>query len=148
MLFECANITAIRSDAIELQSVRGSACARCARGEGCGGGLIGKLAFRRDTVLLLDVDDATAYQVGQKVELSVDPARFLSVAATLYLLPLITLLGGALIGNALMTGDTGAILGASIGLAAGWFVLKRQLAPMLSRRLRPSVSPLRSGVGE
>lgn len=142
MLIECATITHVGTDAIRLKSRRGSsACARCARGEGCGGGVIGRLISRRQPVLSLHVDDAHAYQVGQAVELSLTPDKLVRLAAIMYLLPLAALFVGAGLGQWLAGSDAGAIGGAVAGCAGGAWMMSRWLASR-GADLVPEVQPL------
>lgn len=139
MLFECATITSVSKGQLSLRSIRGSACERCARGQGCGGGVIGKLAFRGQPTLSLNVTDANTFEVGESVELSVDASRVMVMAACIYLFPLAALLAGAVAGQALFGTNIGAIGMAGLALVAAFYTLHVRLRRFLDRWLLPSV---------
>lgn len=140
MLFECATITSISSTHLTLQSARGSACERCARGKGCGGGVIGKLVFRRQPVLELDLPGLADYAVGQRVELSVPAQRVMKLAALVYLIPLAGVLIGALCGHWLLGSDAAAIVTSIAGFVASIWVLRKTVNNTLSHWLIPSIA--------
>lgn len=123
-----------------MQSVRGSACERCARGEGCGGGIIGKLAFRTQPVLEIDVPDAGEFAPGQTVELSVPAQRVMALAALVYLIPLLGLLLGALSGQWAFGSDTAAILSGATGMALALWVIRKRIESAPEQWLSPSVT--------
>ncbi|MFK8030542.1 MAG: SoxR reducing system RseC family protein [Gammaproteobacteria bacterium] len=139
MLFECATITSISTDRLMVQSIRGSACERCARGEGCGGGVIGKLVYRKQPALDVAVANAGEFEVGQTVELSIEPGRLLQLAALIYLIPLAAVLSGAVIGHFLFATNTGALAGTVGGLFGALWFMRRRLGPVLEDSLRPTV---------
>jgi len=147
MLFECATVIDVQREMLSVRSIRGSACERCERGEGCGGGIIGKLAFRTQPTLSLSVSNARSFSIGESVELSVDPHRLMLLAACVYLLPLLALLAGAVAGQALLGTDKGAIMVSVLALLVMLLVLRAKLANSLARWLRPSVQrAVRSGL--
>ncbi|MEM7084292.1 MAG: SoxR reducing system RseC family protein [Pseudomonadota bacterium] len=132
MLVECATITSIDRDAVTLKSVRGTACARCARGEGCGGGVISQLVFRRPPELQIELPNAQTYSVGQTVELALDSRVVLGQAARVYLIPLAALLAGGLVGQWSLGSDRGALLMALVALGASvvWLRLRASRHPV------------------
>ena len=140
MLFECATITSVSATRLTLQSVRGSACERCARGEGCGGGIIGKLAFRRRPELELEVPHTERYVVGQRVELSVPARRVMALAAVVYLVPLVGLLAGATVGHWLIGTDVAAIVTGAMGFVLTLRVLRGRIETLARRWLSPSIT--------
>ena len=70
--------------------------------------------------------------IGQKVKVAVEPANFLYPAGWVYGFPLLSLIGGAIVGNLLSIGLSFAqhsqlfsALGAVVGLVLSLFVVKR-----------------------
>ncbi len=144
MLFECAKVTAVSDHKLSVRSIRTSACERCARGQGCGGGIIGKLAFRGQPTLNLSVTNASSYKVGDSVELSVEASRVMTIAACIYLLPLTALLVGAVVGQMLFGTNSGAVITAVLSLASSFVALRYRLGRMIERSLRPAIHSLKS----
>ncbi len=130
MLTETGRVVALDGEAVWVETLRGSACGRCAARSGCGhdlmnrlsaGGSRGIVRARRAAgfVMPLEVHDS--------VTLALPETSFLKAASVLYLFPLVLTVAGALSADFLL-GDAGAgqgladllvVLGAASGLAAG-----------------------------
>lgn len=92
-------------------------CARCAAGQGCGGGVLGRwLGDRLHRVRVLH--DGAA-RVGDCVVIGVSERALFGAAALVYGVPLACALGGAVAGHAL-GGDGAAFAGLCAALAAGF----------------------------
>ncbi|MBN2135955.1 MAG: SoxR reducing system RseC family protein [Acidobacteria bacterium] len=66
-------------------------------------------------------------EVGQKVRLRIDSSRFLKYSFIVYLIPILTLLVGAVLGSIVTGSDGGQLLvvaGSIVGLAAGLLLVK------------------------
>ncbi len=148
MLFECATVTSVSASHLTLQSLRGSACERCARGEGCGGGVIGKLAFRRQPTLELEVPHARQFEVGQEVELSVPAQRVMALAAVVYLIPLAGLLVGALAGQWVSGTDVAAIGAGTAGFVGALWIVRKRIKSVPGHWLSPSIKTKAGDSGE
>lgn len=122
---------------VECQSRSG--CERCARGQGCGGGVLGALlGDRLHRVQALAGDHEL--QVGDQVELGIAEASLLSGAFLVYLLPLAGLLAGAL-GMGYLVGfdkDTLTVMSGAAGLVAG-SLLSRRLHVREQKRFQPEI---------
>ncbi|MEX0900198.1 MAG: SoxR reducing system RseC family protein [Gammaproteobacteria bacterium] len=93
-------------------------CARCAAGQGCGGGLLGRWLGNRLQRVRVTHDGSV--RVGECVVIGVDDRVVLRAAAIVYGVPLVALGAGALIGEAVSGSDAGAFGGLVMGLAAGF----------------------------
>lgn len=112
-------------------------CARCAEGKGCGGGLLGRLLG--DRLFQLRVPVRTGISVGDQVQLGISEGALLGAACLMYLLPLLALLAGALIGD-FLGGDGTALLLGSLALLASFLslhVFRERIAR--SRRFQPVI---------
>lgn len=117
-------------------------CARCARGEGCGGGVLGRwLGDRLHRVRV--IHDGTA-AVGDCVVIGIDERALAHVAALIYGVPLVAMLVGAIVGHAWFGTDVAAGIGLLLGLAAGFAWLSgfsrkirrhRRFQPRIIRRV-------------
>lgn len=127
MLKECAQIIRLHNNGLTVRSRRPVACAKCERGEGCGGGLVGRLLKNSEQEIFLPMAPDPAWRAGQAVELLIPASNVLQLAALAYGIPLLGLLAGALFANALYGGNGSVIAGAVIGLIAGMAVSKALL---------------------
>lgn len=131
---------AVRADiAVETNT----ACARCRDGRGCGAGLLGSGSGRQ--VLRVDVPPGTAISPGDSVRLTMSGAALLAAAGIAYGFPLAGLLTGALLGQAIVGSDLGALLASLTGLAAG-VVLARRRAARLCWQQADGTGPIRLAV--
>lgn len=106
-----------------------SSCQRCARGEGCGAGL---LASASQPVQLV-VHDRLGAKVGQWVQIegSSDP-NWLRVVASAYGLPTLGLLSGAILPRMIgVEAEWVAVSGAAIGLCCSILLWQRVIEPNL-----------------
>lgn len=126
---------------VRLAAASQTGCARCDAGEGCGGGVFGKLIRRRLEGLLLD-DQGLELQAGQYVVLGIEPGVFVKATALIYLLPLlglfvlVALLAGAGANDAwiAVAGVSGLVCGAWLGPRLRQLYIDNQLAPRVLRR--------------
>ncbi|MFN2300889.1 MAG: SoxR reducing system RseC family protein [Gammaproteobacteria bacterium] len=113
-------------------------CARCAAGNGCGGGILGR--WLGDRLHRVRVVHQGEIAVGDCVIIGLDERALLRAAAAIYGIPLLAMLAGAVTGQTLYGHDAAALAGAAAGLAAGfaWVrVFSRKMARY--RRFQPAV---------
>ncbi|ORE86976.1 Positive regulator of sigma E, RseC/MucC [Oceanococcus atlanticus] len=126
---------------VRLAAASQTGCARCDAGEGCGGGVFGKLIRRRLQGLLLD-DQGLNLETGQHVVLGIEPGIFVKATALIYLLPLLGLIGLAALLASLGANDawiagagvSGLIAGAWLGPRLRRLYIDNQLQPRVLRR--------------
>lgn len=118
MLTEAGRIQSVGVGSVQVCVTPRPDCARCAAGEGCGGGLLAKLVAPRDRFLNFPATDPDL-RVGQRVLIGL-PGRALVVASLcLYGLPLTGLVAGTVLASLRYPGDLAAITGAAVGLVVG-----------------------------
>ncbi|MBT8106705.1 MAG: SoxR reducing system RseC family protein [Gammaproteobacteria bacterium] len=100
-------------------------CARCAAGKGCGAGVFGSGAQRRQ--LTARVTDGLDVREGLTVEVAMGPGGLLKTASTAYGYPLVGGLAGTAAARVAELGDTAAALAALAGLFSGFVVARRRL---------------------
>lgn len=114
------------------------ACARCAEGKGCGAGLLGK--DERTRVLEAVVSPDLDLREGDVVDIVLEPSSLLRAAWLVYGLPLTLAVAFAGISWWLAASDSGAVVMALTGLAAGLFYARRRLrAESCLREFTPTV---------
>jgi sigma-E factor negative regulatory protein RseC len=124
-----------------VQANQGNGCEQC-NGKGCGTGKLAQLFCSKPR--LFQVDNPINAGAGDQVIISVAEGAVLRGIGVVYLLPLILLLGGAMLGNlwAAQAGqaDTYASAGAVLGLVAG-FVLARWISSgQVRSRFQPYIA--------
>lgn len=122
MIEESGRIVAVERDTVWVETVRRTGCGRCAEPGGCGNPASG-LRDRTGHVKARN-PSRLALAVGDFVRVGVPANAVLHGTAQLYLLPLVMLLAGALLGDALAPGDVGALAGALAGIAASFVSLR------------------------
>lgn len=110
-----------------------SGCGRCHETGGCGGVSLAQPVCGKPKTLL--VPDRLGLQINDRVLVDVPDAMLSRGATRAYLIPLMLLFAGSLLGGALfpvltpapwqITADIGAIAGAGVGLIAAWWQLQR-----------------------
>src|SRR5574343_1281672 len=108
-------------------------CGRCHESGGCGGVSIAQPVCSKPKTLL--VPDRVGLSLNDRVLVEVPDAMLSRGATRAYLMPLLLLFAGSLLGGALfpvltpapwqITADIGAIAGAGVGLIAAWWQLQR-----------------------
>lgn len=93
-------------------------CARCAAGQGCGGGILGR--WLGDRLHRVRAVHDGGVRVGDCVVIGVDERVILFAALLVYGVPLAALLAGALLGQLLAGHDAGALAGLLAGLLGGF----------------------------
>jgi sigma-E factor negative regulatory protein RseC len=109
-----------------IEIVRKTACGLCGQTQGCGNALWGKLFAHKATSF--KAQNTINAQVGQTVIVGINESAVMKSALILYLLPLVTMLFGAILATQMADGDISAIFGAVVGLVIGYFWVKAHIA--------------------
>lgn len=121
MIEEIATVSAIHPDGVEVVCFSKSACGQCQHSSNCGTGLVSKALPGRDHRFIIATD--LSLTVNQQVRIGIPEQGVITSALLVYLIPLLMILGGALLASAgLGLGDGGTLLGAVIGggIGFGW----------------------------
>lgn len=105
----------------------GPACGSCARREGCGQGgqgLLDGLLVRQENLLRLP--NTIGARPGDVVNICSADGSVLRAAAIVYGLPLLLGFAGAMVLDGRILGEAGAALGLLLGLAGGFFLVRRR----------------------
>ncbi|HHH36704.1 MAG TPA: Fis family transcriptional regulator [Gammaproteobacteria bacterium] len=148
MLTEKATVIAIRHDTAVVETRRRSACGGCAVNTSCGTGVIAR--WRGDRPLRMEVGNTVGARVGEEVLLGVEEGVVAKGSLLVYALPLVTLLGGAFLGEWLRGGGSEfvTILCALLGFVLGWWLAARRLAGGKTRAvMRPVILARVAGPG-
>ena len=120
MIDALGTITALDGD-YALVLMDESGCGRCHEQGGCGGNNLGKMFCSAPrTFRVLNPRNSV---IGERVTIAIAEGVVRRSATLVYGLPLLALFVGALAGSAL-AGETGAIVGSTIGLLFSWLMLR------------------------
>lgn len=122
MIEENGRVVAVEDGAVWVETVRQTACASCSSRSGCGHHVMDS-ARSGARARVRALTDGGRYRVDDQVVVGVPEGLLLRGAVLVYLLPLVLLFAGALLGSQLRTGgtDLSAVLGLA-GLTAGFLV--------------------------
>lgn len=128
MIEESGIVVAIDGGYARVRTERRSVCGGCAAHGACGTSLIERF-FGRRSIEVLALNQAHA-AVGDRVVLGISEEGLLSASLAVYLVPVVGLVGGALLGDAVSggldagrTADLAGLLGAALGLSlALWWL--------------------------
>jgi sigma-E factor negative regulatory protein RseC len=130
MIEQIATVVELEGDAVWVETQRHSACGACAMNKGCGAGLFAK-AFRFSSPRL-KVQHTQDIEVGDRVVIGVDEQALVRGSFAAYIMPILFMLGFAMLGEALLADvltsvapDVIGLLSGMAGLAAGLMWLKR-----------------------
>lgn len=125
-----ARVVALEGGIAWLEPEQVSACGGCKSAGLCGAtGGDSRRAIARRFPLVNDV----GLRVGERIVIGTYEDTLLRASLVAYALPVVTMLGAAVAGQAMFGGDAGAVIGAALGLAVG-LVLARLWAGQLSAR--------------
>lgn len=140
MLEEQATVLNVEADAVWVEADRRKGCERCEAGQGCGGGVLGRLVVRGKSQVRA-MNDLTGLQVGDQVVLGLDERLLLRGSLMTYLVPLLCLLAAALFAElALQASDLAVAAYGGLGLGAGLLILRSYTLRLTARgHLQPRV---------
>ncbi|MEM6774279.1 MAG: SoxR reducing system RseC family protein [Pseudomonadota bacterium] len=152
MLTETGRVVGLDGETVWVETLRQSTCGACSARSGCGHGLLNSALPGGSRALVkarLHGDLRQPISLQDYVEVALPERSFLTAAAALYLLPLITAVLAALLAEAFWSGagaslDAAVALASLLGLGAGLGVVhwlsRRQLAtgsyiPLVTARI-------------
>lgn len=153
MLIESGEVVAVDADALWVETLRQSTCGTCSAQKGCGHGLLNRVGSgRRHYIRVLPGDIALQdCHIGDQVSFAIPESVILRGSLVVYVLPLLSMLGAAVLGAWLFSAqqDLAALLGAVMGFVLGAVVMRWHAArhqddvsfqPTLVKR-QPSILP-------
>lgn len=99
-------------------------CGRCHEPGGCGGQSLSQMFCAKPREYALP--NTVMAQVGERVVLGVPEGVLNRTAMLAYVVPVLAVLLGALVGRSWGGSDGAAVIGAALGLGSGWLLLRRR----------------------
>lgn len=120
MIKETGRVIALESDGLWVETIQRSACHSCAVQKGCGQGALARFAGKPAAIRVLPGDcDLARFSTDDQVVIGIPEDVLVRGTLLIYLLPLLTLVGGALLAGAVSPQDYVVAIGALLGLLAG-----------------------------
>ncbi len=121
MLTEVGRVVAVEADGLWVETIRQSTCGTCGAQKGCGHGLLNQIGDGRRNYLrvLLGDHSGQPYQVDDEVRIAIPEQVILRGSFTVYMVPLVGILCGAVVGGWLQASDLASMLGAAAGFGIG-----------------------------
>lgn len=138
MMVERARVVAVEAEACWVETVAQPGCGACASGQGCGGGVIGRLLGERRHHLRVALPASVRPAVDDVVEIAVREHSVLRASVLAYLLPLAGIVTGAVAGERLA--PAGGSDAWSMAAAAAGFLIAVLAARVLARRSGAAVA--------
>ena len=113
---------AVSSQTVTLEIERKTACGICGQTRGCGNSIWGKLFAHQSTAF--KAQNRINAKVGDSVIVGINEKALLKSAMLLYILPLATMLIGAILAKQFNVTELSAMLGAVAGLVLGLLWVK------------------------
>lgn len=141
MIEESGVVVAAQAGIAEVEVVRRSSCGACGANTACGVSLLDRVLGRRPQRLIMG--NTLDVRVGDSVIVGLPEEALIGAALAAYLLPLVGLIGGAILGEAVaagtgITGELGPLAGGAAGFAAALLLLRRYSRRLAAdERLRP-----------
>ncbi len=134
-------VLAVDLDAIWVEGVMETTCSSCKAKSGCGQHWLSK--FTGQSYLRLELDDASHYQVGDRVSLSINANALVCASVIAYGLPLLMMIGSLLIAKPYLPSEVLAVAVAAVGFLLGAFLVRRiSRGAYLLRYFQPKVTRL------
>lgn len=134
MIEERAKVIAVKDGAIQLQMIKTRSCDSCNAKNACGHALLARMTKRNHphNTTEFSLPNRLDAQVGDQVVLGIAEDALLKAALLVYLLPLLALLAGAMLGKALWASEVAAITGGLLGLLAGFMLIPQLQSAIFS----------------
>lgn len=142
MIEEIGRVVAVDNDKAWVETIRTSACDACSAQKGCGHGLMNKANPGKAFRLEIPVNSALV-QLGDEVTIGIPEDSLLKASVICYLMPLVLLIAGAVLGKLWLGEPASALLGVS-GLVLGFFLV-RWVGQFSNFETTPVLLSVRSG---
>ncbi|HIZ50583.1 MAG TPA: SoxR reducing system RseC family protein [Candidatus Pseudomonas excrementavium] len=123
MIEERGRVLSVEDGAVWVETIRRSACSSCQARAGCGQSLLQRLGGGARQGFIRVLDDR-ACRVGEEVVVGIPENAVVRGSSLVYMVPLLSLFGFALLAQALGAGEPSIILAGFSGLGLGFFAMR------------------------
>lgn len=127
MMRTLATVVAVDSGQITVSCQQETSCGHCASRDSCGTGIVSKAMLGRSHQINISTNEKII--LGQVVEIGLSERSMLSSALLVYMLPLLFLVGGSLIGQYIFidlaaSSQLGVIVSAAVATTVGLMIAR------------------------
>lgn len=139
MIVETGKIVAIEAQGVWVETITRSVCGSCKAEKGCGQSLMSKWGGSAPYLwVLLEGRDPGQYAIGDEISIGLHEDMVVKASLLAYVMPLLLLVGGAVLGKVLWGSDNASAICAVAGLLLGGVLLRWHSAvSRYDRRLQP-----------
>ena len=123
MIKEEGQVVAVEQGAAWIETIRKSTCSSCSARNGCGQHLAEKLRSSKSHSYIKAISDISLKE-GDRVIVGIPETALISASVLMYLIPLVIMMSGLWLGNALGFHELLVALLAVIGLAIGYWPVR------------------------
>ena len=124
MIEETGTVVEVNNDGVWVETIKNSACASCAARNGCGQKLLASAGDGKRMVVNVSNPHEFQVKAQDSVLIGVEEGAFLKATLYIYLVPLIALFLGALVGELLSLSEGGIILCSLLSLSVSLIGVK------------------------
>ena len=126
MLLETGKIVGVDADGLWVETHKASVCGQCSAQKGCGQSLLAGSVMKDMSCVkaYFGAEPSRVWVRGDSVEIGIDENALVFGTVISYLLPLIAMVLGAVLGDWVGGGDIFSAVGALIGLALGGLLVR------------------------
>jgi len=122
LIEEKAIVASVQSGAIRVKAFGPASCARCAAGQGCGGGLLARLLKRRDAEVAVS-GVLEGLSVGEVVVVGLAESALLRASVWVYLVPVLAMFVLGAVAQVVLGANDLTVAGFGLaGLAGGFWI--------------------------
>lgn len=138
MIEEQGKVVEIDATGVWVETVRQSACASCAARNGCGQKLLASAGQGKRFIFRVNNPDNILVHENDDVLLGIEEGAFLRATLFMYLIPLLALFVGAVIGNYLFVNEIATIIFSFLALTLSFVFVRYGSQPLFrSYRYQP-----------
>ncbi|MCO4836545.1 MAG: SoxR reducing system RseC family protein [Oceanospirillaceae bacterium] len=124
MIEQVAHVHAIDQSSVWLDTIRLSTCKSCSMKSGCGQRLMNQATDCKRSRIQLPIPDEMPLSVGDEVILGIPQNAFIKASLLTFAMPLVTMLGFALMAGWLRLSEPATVIVAVFGLGFGLLLLR------------------------
>ena len=123
MITETGRVVAIEKKGLWVETIRKTTCGSCSVQKGCGHGVLNKLGSKRSNhIRVLYDEQCSTFAVDDEVSIGIPEQLIVAASFIVYMIPLLSLLLGAVAGGALLQAAWGETVAGIVGAVSGFLI--------------------------
>lgn len=122
-----ATVVDLKDGLVTLSTIKLNTCQQCSMKAGCGQRLLNQASSCTRSQIELDKPDSLSLQVGQEVRVAIPQSTFIQASLWVFLVPLLCMLLGAFVAQALLQSEAAIAITGLLGLGVGILIMRRRM---------------------